>query len=84
MPAIIGFLGYNPLPEAKTLAEQLVRNRTTLGLSQPVAARDLGVDPSTFAKWERGEREPTGRFLDSVTRLLADDRKRRIRARRAG
>jgi hypothetical protein len=30
MPAIIKFLGYNPLAEAKTLAEQLVRQRTTL------------------------------------------------------
>jgi len=28
MPAIIRFLGYNPLPAASTLAEQLVRQRT--------------------------------------------------------
>jgi hypothetical protein len=34
MPAIIQFLGYNPLPEAKTVAEPLVRHRTALGLSQ--------------------------------------------------
>ncbi|MGH9722809.1 MAG: hypothetical protein ACRD8O_21585 [Bryobacteraceae bacterium] len=30
-PWIIEFLGYNPLPEAKTPGEQLVRQRTTLG-----------------------------------------------------
>jgi hypothetical protein len=34
MRAIIRFLGYNPLPEAKSLAEQLVRQRTTLELSR--------------------------------------------------
>jgi hypothetical protein len=28
MPALIAFLGYGPLPEAKTRAEKLVRHRT--------------------------------------------------------
>lgn len=32
MPAVIEFLGYNPLPEAQSMAEHLVRHRTTLGL----------------------------------------------------
>jgi len=31
MPAIIRFLGYNPLPKATTLGERLVRRRTSLG-----------------------------------------------------
>ena len=31
-PAIIRFVGYNPLPTANTLAEQLVRQRTSPGL----------------------------------------------------
>jgi len=30
MPAIMNFLGYDPLPQANTLAEQLVRHRTSL------------------------------------------------------
>lgn len=38
----------------------MVRHRTSLGLSQKESARRLHVDPSTLAKWERGEREPTG------------------------
>ncbi len=56
MPAIIPCLGYNPLPEARSMAEQLVRHRTTLGLSQKEAAREIGVDQGTLARWERGER----------------------------
>jgi transcriptional regulator with XRE-family HTH domain len=70
MPAVIRFLGYNPLPEAKTLAEQLIRHRTILGLSQNETAKKLGVDPSTLAKWERGERVPTGAFLERVKEFL--------------
>jgi len=30
----------------------------------------LGVDPSTPARWERGEREPAGAFLSSVKAFL--------------
>ena len=73
IPAIIEFLGYNPLPPATNCAERLVRHRTTLGLTQGEAARRIGVDQSTLARWERGEREPAGalakraeRFLDPV------------------
>jgi transcriptional regulator with XRE-family HTH domain len=53
MPAIIQFLSYNPLPPAQTLAEQLVRHRTSLGLTQKEAAARLGLDPGTLARWER-------------------------------
>lgn len=72
MPAIIRFLGYNPLPPVKTLAEQLVQHRTTLGLSQKEAAERVGVDPSTLAKWEQGKREPAGSFLAGAKRFLQD------------
>lgn len=39
-------------------------------LSQEESAKRLGVDPSTLARWERGEREPAGVFLDRVERFL--------------
>ncbi len=39
MPAIIRFLGYDPLPLANTVAEELVRRRMSLALSQMDAAR---------------------------------------------
>jgi Helix-turn-helix len=63
-------LGSNPLPEAHGWGAGPVRQRTTLGLSQKESAERLGVDPSTLAKWERAEREPTGVFLARVNRFL--------------
>jgi len=60
MPAIIRFLGYNPLPPAIRWADRLVQCRTVLGLSQRESADRIGVDQSTLARWERGEREPKG------------------------
>jgi len=70
MPAIICFLGYDPQPEANGWGERLVRRRTSLGLSQRAAAQHLGIDPATLARWERGEREPTGRFLARALRFV--------------
>ena len=84
MPDIIKFLGYDPLPQANTVAEKLVRQRTSLGLSQKESAERLGVDPSTLAKWERGEREPTGVFVARVKRFLGDEGTQRLASRRAG
>src|SRR5580658_3352619 len=71
MPTIIEFLGYNPLPPATSLAERLVRGRTSKGLSQKEAATRMGADPTTLAKWERGEREPAGEHAARVMRFLA-------------
>jgi len=70
MPNIIRFLGYDPQPEAAGLGEQLARRRTALGLSQKAAAKRIEVDPSTLARWERGERVPTGGVLTRVERFL--------------
>jgi phenylacetate-CoA ligase len=70
MPAIIRFLGYNPLPPADSLAQRLARHRTSLGLSLKGAAQRIGVDAGTLARWERGEREPEGGMLASAVRFL--------------
>ena len=59
MAAIISFLGYNPVPEPNGEPEKLVWQRTSLGLSQEEAARQMGVDPGTLARWELGERTAT-------------------------
>ena len=82
MPAIIRFLGYNPMPEGKTWAERLVRRRTSLGLTQREAASKMAVDQGTLAKWERGRGSRKGRFWDARS-----DSWRRIpqpRSKRAG
>jgi site-specific DNA recombinase len=71
MPAIVKFLGYNPLPPGTTWAERLVNGRTAAGLTQRESAQRIGVDQGTLARWERGEREPTGAFAVRTTRFLA-------------
>jgi len=71
MPAIIEFVGYNPLPPADGLGEELVRRRTTLGLSQKEAAVRMDVDPATLARWECSEKQPWGKFVEIVKRFLA-------------
>jgi transcriptional regulator with XRE-family HTH domain len=70
MTGIVRFLGYIPLPEAATLAELIVNHRKALGITQEEFARELGVDPSTLARWERAEREPRGRYADAINARL--------------
>jgi transcriptional regulator with XRE-family HTH domain len=84
MPAVIRFLGYDPQPAANTTGERLVRQRTSLGLSQKESAERIGVDASTLAKWERGEREPAGGFLERVERFLNGGGERPSISLRAG
>jgi len=80
MAGVVEFLGFNPLLNGDTLAQRLVNHRKALGITQKVFARQLGVDPSTLARWERGEREPTGRFAARVKcALLARSRARKAR-----
>jgi transcriptional regulator with XRE-family HTH domain len=72
MSGVVRFLGFNPLPTGSTIGEQLVACRKSRGLTQKDFARELGVDPSTLARWERGERKPAGRFERIVAVALAD------------
>ena len=70
LPAIISFLGYNPLPESDNLQARLVWARSSRGLSRVSCARMLGVDPSTLARWETGGAKPSAGHLDALKRLL--------------
>ncbi len=69
MAAVVGFLGFNPFPNGSTLAEGLVNSRMLQGKTQEDFAGELGVDPSTLGKWERGDRKPIGKYLDRVIAL---------------
>jgi transcriptional regulator with XRE-family HTH domain len=56
MARLIGWLGYDPLPQGESLAERLKARRRAMGWSQEEAARKFGVERSVFARWERGGR----------------------------
>ena len=71
-PAIGQFLGYLPVPVARTLADRLKDHRLVRGWSQKRAARDLGLDPTTLARWARGERIPAGAFAVAVREWLEE------------
>ena len=51
--AIIGFVGYDPFPQAATLSDQLVAVRRVKGWTIKEAAGQLGVDEGTWARWEK-------------------------------
>jgi transcriptional regulator with XRE-family HTH domain len=70
MASVIQFLGGDPFPNLGTLAERLVSHRTARGVTHKAFAAQLGIDPSTLAPWERGEREPEGRFRTAVSEAL--------------
>jgi transcriptional regulator with XRE-family HTH domain len=72
IPAILQFLGSDPLPPAISLSERLAAARRELGLSQRKMAERLGVDPATFKNWEAGRREPSVTKRELVARFLGD------------
>lgn len=68
-PAIIGFLGYDPSPEAVSLAERIREKRQSEGISQRELAERLSIAASTVKSWEADTvRRPTPR----VTRIFEE------------
>ncbi len=72
LPRVISFVGYSPFPEGESLRERLVARRWALGLSRRELAQRLEVDPATLGRWERGVREPRGKYLALVERFVGD------------
>ena len=54
-PAIIRFLGYDPVGKAETFAELLREARRRLGCSHYRFGKIVGFDQSTIYKWEHGK-----------------------------
>jgi DNA-binding transcriptional regulator YiaG len=73
MPAIIAFLGYDPFPAPTTVGERLFQMRRQHGWSTSEAARELGVDRTTWQDWERGELILFRMHRTRVMKLLALD-----------
>jgi len=70
-PAIIDFLGYNPLPRGETFQERLKSARLARGLSWRRLAQELGVWESTVRDWEYGVHSPTGWQRRVVLQFIA-------------
>jgi transcriptional regulator with XRE-family HTH domain len=70
LPNIMRFLGYDPTPQAETLAAALKQYRRQQGMSQKELAGRLRVDPSTLARWELERRKPAGRLVVAAENFL--------------
>ena len=73
MPLLLKFLGHDPRPKPRTVAEQLVHYREARGWSQKRLAEALNVDPSTVSKWELGKKAPWARYLEKVNAFVRLD-----------
>jgi transcriptional regulator with XRE-family HTH domain len=51
---VVRFLGHDPNPAPRSLAERLRAARRAMGISQKTLALKLGLDPSTVRAWEAG------------------------------
>jgi transcriptional regulator with XRE-family HTH domain len=62
VPRITEFLGYaSPQPHPNTLGEQIKQYRILRGISQKELAKQIGIDPGTLSRLERGwERRQIG------------------------
>jgi transcriptional regulator with XRE-family HTH domain len=70
IPAIIQFMGYNPLPPTGSFPERLSTVHKVLGLSQRKMAESLGFDSATLQGWEAGKHQPSQRSLEAAERVL--------------
>ena len=71
LPALIRFLGYDPLPAPTGMGGRLRTWRRRQGLSGKAAAKRLGVDEGTLSRWERGIWKPTGPRRKLIEELLS-------------
>jgi DNA-binding XRE family transcriptional regulator len=66
-PLIIAFLGYYPFDhETTTFGGKIRRYKYEHGLSNEKLAKELGVDETTVANWERNKRVPLARSMEIV------------------
>ena len=74
IPRIIAFLGYDPYNananSPKDLAQRIVSTRQRLGITQRKLAQQLGIDPSTLGRWEKGIGQPSERLASALDAFL--------------
>ena len=70
MPAVIRFLGYDPIPVPTTLGERMRVYRLRNGLSIKEAARRVGLHEDSWADWERTGQIPWTRHQHVIDKFL--------------
>lgn len=70
-PGIIAFLGYNPMPEPRSLGQAIRRERLSRGWALERLAREAGVDPASIRRSEEDIARPARRVSDAVRRCLS-------------
>jgi len=70
LPALIQFLGYDPLPEPRTPGAAIRRRRRLLGMSQERLACLAGVDEATVTRLEADTPRMAGRSIRTVRDFL--------------
>jgi len=70
VPAIIRWLGYDPLPLASSLGEWIAIERTRRGLARRALAAALGWDEATLGKYEQGDGAPDSQRLAQLCGVL--------------
>jgi Helix-turn-helix domain len=73
-PAVIRFLGYNPLPDPTTRGGAVRRERLARGWSIERLAVESGVDPSTIRRIEMDRPRLGHRSVRAVCNILSVDR----------
>ena len=54
-PEVLEFLGYDPTPnEPKNFGQKLLKYRRDRGMTQKELASQIGIDPTTLSRLERG------------------------------
>jgi transcriptional regulator with XRE-family HTH domain len=60
LPRIVEFLEYVPIEMSPSNPGELIAfSRKLLGISQEQLAQQLGIDPGTLGRWEKGKNRPS-------------------------
>ena len=71
-PAIIKFLGYNPLPTPQTIAEKIRYCRMAMGLYRRELADLVEVSRDTVKQWENGAWKPNEESMGRLVEIFGD------------
>ena len=69
---ILKFLGYVPFEmPAGSPGERIKTYRRVLGLTQKALAKQLKIDPTTLARWEKGKGRLSKELLEGLNQFFA-------------